>query len=101
MLISTMLADPEYHQTAGSVRLTLRASPVDRELDARLPARWRPAMQIIRDSGRASTGEVQDALDVSRPVTIKLLRAMQDAGLITWVGKSERDPRAYWQPRVE
>jgi ATP-dependent DNA helicase RecG len=95
------LADPEYHQTAGSVRLTLLASPVDRALDARLPARWRQAMQIIRDSGRASTGDVQEALDVSRPVTIKLLRAMQDAGLITWVGKSERDPRAYWQPRVE
>lgn len=95
------LADPEYHQTAGSVRLTLLASPVDRELDARLPARWRQAMQIIRDSGRASTGDVQEALDVSRPVTIKLLRAMEDAGLITWVGKSERDPRAYWQPRVE
>ncbi len=78
-----------------------RASPVDRELDARLPARWRQAMQVIRDSGRASTGEVQEALDVSRPVTIKLLRAMQDAGLIDWVGKSEHDPRAYWQPRVE
>ncbi len=95
------LADPEYHQTAGSVRLTLLASPVDRALDARLPARWRHAMQIVRDSGRASTGDVQEALDVSRPVTIKLLRAMEEAGLITWVGKSERDPRAYWQPRVE
>ena len=58
-------------------------------------------MQIIRDSGHASTGDVQEALGVSRPVTIKLLRAMGEAGLITWVGKSERDPRAYWQPRVE
>jgi ATP-dependent DNA helicase RecG len=95
------LADPEYHQTAGSVRLTLRASPVDRALDDRLPARWRQAMQIIRDSGRSSTGEVEDALGVSRPVTIRLLRAMEEAGLITWVGKSEKDPRAYWQPRVE
>lgn len=95
------LADPEYHQTAGSVRLTLRASPVDRALDARLPARWRQAMQIIRDSGRSSTGDVQDALGVSRPVTIRLLRAMEEAGLIAWIGKSERDPRAYWEPRVE
>lgn len=95
------LADPEYHQTAGSVRLVLRAALVDRELDARLPARWRQAMQIIRDSGHASTGDVQAALAVSRPVTIKLLRAMGEAGLITWVGKSERDPRAYWEPRVE
>ena len=42
------LADPEYHQTAGSVRLTLLASPLDRELDAAgVPARWRQAMQII------------------------------------------------------
>lgn len=95
------LADPAYHQTAGSVRLTLRASPVDRALDDRLPGRWRQAMQIIRDSGRSSTGEVEDALGVSRPVTIRLLRAMEEAGLITWVGKSEKDPRAYWQPRVE
>jgi ATP-dependent DNA helicase RecG len=95
------LADPEYHQTAGSVQLTLRASPVDRELDAPLPPRWRQAMTIIRDSGRSSTGDVQDALGVSRPVTIRLLRLMEEAGLITWVGKSERDPRAYWQPRVE
>lgn len=95
------LADPEYHQTSGSVRLTLRASVVDRALDDRLPARWRQAMQIVRDSGRASTGEIGDALGVSRPVTIRLLRAMEEAGLITWVEKSDKDPRAYWQPRVE
>jgi ATP-dependent DNA helicase RecG len=95
------LADPEYHQTAGSVQLTLRASPVDRALDARLPGNWRQAMQIVRDGERVSTGDVQETLGVSRPVTIRLLRAMQEAGLIDWVGKSERDPRAYWQPRVE
>jgi ATP-dependent DNA helicase RecG len=95
------LADPEYHQTAGSVQLTLLASPVDRELDARLPHNWRQAMRIVRDGERVSTGDVQGALGVSRPVTIKLLRAMRDAGLIEWVGKSERDPRAYWQPHIE
>lgn len=95
------LADPEYHQTAGSVQLTLLASRVDRELDARLPHNWRQAMRIVRDGERVSTGDVEDALGVSRPVTIKLLRAMRDAGLIEWVGKSERDPRAYWQPHIE
>lgn len=36
------LADPEYHQTSGSVQLVLRASKVDRGLDARLPLTWRP-----------------------------------------------------------
>lgn len=95
------LADPEFHQTSGSVRLTLRASPVDRALDARLPAHWRQAMQIIRESGRASTGEVAAEIDASRPVVIRLLRAMQEAGLITWVGKSAKDPRAYWTTLVE
>lgn len=95
------LADPEYHQTAGSVRLTLRASLVDRALDDRLPANWRHAMRTVRDGERVSTGDVQDALDVSRPMTIRLLREMEEAGLIEWVGKSDRDPRAYWQPRVE
>lgn len=80
-------------QTRGSVRLTLRASPVDRGCSGR-PGRprWRQAMQIIRDSCRSSTGDVEDALGVSRPVTIRLLRAMEEAGLITWVGKSEKDP---------
>ncbi len=58
-------------------------------------------MRIVRDGERVSTGDVEDALGVSRPVTIKLLRAMRDAGLIEWVGKSERDPRAYWQPHIE
>lgn len=95
------LADPEYHQTAGSVRLTLRAAPVDRALDDRLPGNWRHAMRIVRDGERVSTGDVQDGLGISRPVTIRLLRAMEDAGLIEWVGRSGRDPRAYWQPRVE
>lgn len=95
------LADPEYHQTAGSVRLTLRAASVDRALDDRLPGNWRHAMRIVRDGERVSTGDVQDDLGISRPVTIRLLRTMEEAGLIEWVGKSERDPRAYWQPRVE
>lgn len=95
------LADPEYHQTAGSVQLILRASPLDRALDARLPTNWRAAMRIIRDGQRVSTGDVQQGLGISRPITIKLLRAMQDAGLIEWIGNSEKDPRAYWQPHIE
>lgn len=58
-------------------------------------------MRIVRDGERVSTGDVQDALGISRRVTIRLLRAMEEAGLIEWMGKSERDPRAYWQPHVE
>jgi hypothetical protein len=32
------LADPLFHQTAGSVVVTLRTSRVDRELESRLPS---------------------------------------------------------------
>jgi len=95
------LADPEYHQTSGSVQLVLTARLVDRALDARLPGRWRMAMSRIREGGRVSTGDVASALDISRPAAIKLLRAMEGAELIEWVGKSAKDPRAYWQPHLE
>lgn len=95
------LADPDYHQTSGSVQLVLRASLIDRELDARLPGTWRPAIRLIREGQRVSTGDVAAELDLSRPATLRLLRAMQEADLIDWVGKSQRDPRAYWQPHVE
>lgn len=94
------LAEPEYHQTAGSVILTLRSSRLDEELDARLPDSWQEAMRVLRDGTRVSTGDVADALGISRPVVINLLRSLQNAGLIEWIGKSPQDPRAYWQPRV-
>jgi ATP-dependent DNA helicase RecG len=95
------LADPEYHQTAGSVQLVLRASKVDHALDARLPGTWRQAMQRVREGNRVSTGDVQAALGASRPAAINVLRALEAEGLVEWIGNSSRDPRAYWQPRVE
>lgn len=95
------LADPEYHQTSGSVQLVLRSSKVDRALDARLPRTWRQAMQTVREGSRVSTGDVMTALGASRPSTIRVLKALEREGLIEWVGKSARDPRAYWQPHLE
>jgi len=95
------LADPDYHQTSASVQLALSARQVDRALDARLPSKWRAAMARIREGERVSTGDVASALDVSRPAAIKLLRSMEEAEVIEWVGKSAKDPRAYWQPHLE
>ena len=31
-----------------------------------------------------------------RPAVRRRLRELADVGLITWVGKSANDPRAYW-----
>lgn len=33
----------------------------------------------------------------SRPVVIRDLKALQDAGVVEWVGSSPKDPRAYWR----
>ena len=95
------LADPDYFQTAGSVRLTLSYGPVDRALEARLPEGARQLVRLLRDAGRASTGELVEAAGRSRPVVIQQLRALEEAGLVEWVGHSSKDPRAYWTLHVE
>jgi ATP-dependent DNA helicase RecG len=90
------LADPEYQQTSGSVRLTLPSAAVDRELESRLPPGSRDLVRYIRESGRVSTGEIVEAAGRSRPVVIRQLKALREAGVINWVGNSTKDPRAYW-----
>ena len=91
------LADPTYRQTSGSVRLTLSAEAVDRELERRLPDGSRELVRAIRDLPRPSTGDLASATKVSRPVAIRRLRALEQEGIIEWVGTSTRDPRAYWR----
>ncbi len=95
------LADPDYRQTSGSVRLTLSSMAVDRELEARLPAGARDLVRLIRETGRASTGELVEASRRSRPIVIRQLRALEVAGIVNWVGHSKKDPRAYWTLRLE
>jgi len=90
------LVDPLYEETPASVRLTLLAEPADRRLDARLPRGSRLIMAALRDAGRLSTGEVAEAVGISRPTASSHLRALRDAGLVAWTGKSPNDPRASW-----
>jgi ATP-dependent DNA helicase RecG len=94
------LTDPVYRQTSGSVELQLLAEPVDRRLEERLPPHSRAIARTLRSVGRMSTGEVTEALGLSRPVVQKELNALREAGVVEWVGKSPKDPRAYWQPRT-
>jgi ATP-dependent DNA helicase RecG len=91
------LVDPVYRQTAASVILTLSVEVVDRALEARLPDEARTITAALREAGRLSTGEVAEILALSRPATIRRLESLRSAGLIEWVGKSTRDPRAYWR----
>jgi ATP-dependent DNA helicase RecG len=91
------LDDPIYRQASGGVHLTLLTEPIDRELDARLSDRARAITAALRETSHLSTGEVADLLDVSRPIAQRELSTLREAGMVDWVGKSPRDPRAYWR----
>ncbi|MGO9448170.1 MAG: ATP-binding protein [Solirubrobacteraceae bacterium] len=91
------LNDPIYRQGSSGVQLSLLGDPVERALDAQLTDRGRGIMAMLRQAERLSTGEIAEALEDSRPVVQRELKALQDAGLIEWVGRSPRDPRAYWR----
>lgn len=96
---SAGLTDPLYVQTSASVRLTLSGEPVHRELDARLPDATRPIVQALREAERLSTGDLAELIGVARPTVLRYMRSLQEANIVEWVGKSERDPRAYWRLR--
>jgi ATP-dependent DNA helicase RecG len=91
------LLEPLYRQTSASVRLALSATPGDAEQLQQMPSRSREAFELIRTVGAASTGDVADALALTKPATLKRLYALREAGLIEWVGSSAKDPRAYWR----
>jgi ATP-dependent DNA helicase RecG len=91
------LGEPVYVQTTATVRLVLSGQPVDRALEARLPPEARAITLALRDAGRLRTGEVAELLGRSRPVAIARLRALENAGVVLWVGRSPADPHAYWQ----
>lgn len=95
------LADPVYFQSSASVRLTLSSTPVDRALEARLPAGARDLVRLIREAGRVSTGDLVEASGRSRPVVLRSLRALEAAGVIRWTGRSSKDPRACWTLKIE
>lgn len=95
------LADPIYHQTSGSVQVTLPYEPVDRALEERLPPTARALARTVREHGHASTGDLATAVGRSRPVVIRHLRELEAAGIVEWVGASPKDPRAFWRLRIE
>jgi ATP-dependent DNA helicase RecG len=91
------LDDPVYTQTGASVRLVLSGEPVERRLDGQLTADARAVTSALREAGRLSTGEVAELLDRSRPHALKVLRSLEDPSIVRRVGKSPKDPRAYWE----
>lgn len=92
------LTDPVYRQGTGSVRLRLEAIPrLPPEVADRLPKGSQAVLDLLRGARTPmGTGEVAEALRMSRPTATLRLQALRDAGLIEWMGKSQNDPRAAW-----
>jgi ATP-dependent DNA helicase RecG len=95
------LIEPLYTQTSATVRLTLSAVMVAPELAARLPPQYARILDLVRSEVPVGTGDIAKAIGVTRPTAVRYLSAMRDAGLIDWVGKSPRDPRAHWRLHSE
>jgi ATP-dependent DNA helicase RecG len=90
------LQEPLYRQSSGAVHVELSGEPVDRKLDALLPAETREIVSALRAADRLSTSELAKAMGLSRPAALKRLNTLRDAAIVQWVGKSPKDPRAYW-----
>ncbi len=93
------LSDPIYEETAGTVRLTLRALPrLDPRVATRLPRRSQEVLDILRGAERPlSTGDIAERMSMSKPATSKRLAALRGEDLVRWVGRSTKDPRAVWE----
>lgn len=92
------LTDPVYKQSQGSVRLVLAAVPrIPPRLAARLPRGSQQVIDALRSADTPlGTGDIVALLKMSRPSVLQRLRALEEAGLIKWRGKSNSDPRAVW-----
>lgn len=92
------LTDPMYDERGGSVRLTLTNAPrLDPHIADRLPNGAERVLDIIRAATTPmGTGDIADAAGVTRPTAKRRLDALQQEGLVRWIGRSPRDPRAHW-----
>jgi ATP-dependent DNA helicase RecG len=95
------LADPLYAMGHGSVRLVLTSLVADGHVLGQFRAEYLTIMDVIRHGRGLGTGDVAEAVGISRPTAKLRLRKLQELGFIEWVGKSPHDPRAYWRQRSE
>ena len=90
--------DPIYSQNSGSVRLRLEAiMRLDDKLLRELPSKSEEILNIVRLHPHGTgTGEIMDALEMTRPTVNTRVKKLEEVGLIRREGKSPTDPRAVW-----
>lgn len=92
------LSNPEYRQEPMHVVLTLRYQPRlagERTGLSRSATAVLSALQALGGSG--GTGDIAQFALLTRPTTRAALKDLKDLGLVSWQGKSVRDPRATWR----
>ena len=90
------LQPPLYRQSSGAVHVELSGEAADQRLDAMLPSETREIVAALRAVERLSTSELARVMGLSRPAALRRLNGLRAIDVIQWVGKSPKDPRAYW-----
>lgn len=90
--------DPIYTQNSGNVKLLLEAiMRLDAKLLRELPSKSEEVLNIIRLHPHGiGTGEVMEALNMTRPTANTRLKKLEEVGLIKREGRTPTDPRAVW-----
>ncbi len=87
---------PIVHQGSGGVSVTLVGRVVGAGELAGLAAPARELFRQLALVSRSGTGELVRSSGYSRPIVLRHLRLLESGGLISRVGNSPTDPRAYW-----
>lgn len=91
------LSDPEYRQEPMHVILTLRYQPRLKGLEEGLSRSSKAVMAALQAlGGSGGTGDIAQFALLTRPTTRAALKDLKDLGIVSWQGKSVRDPRATW-----
>ncbi len=93
------LPDPVYRQGPASVRVTLLADPLAARLLRHLPIGSERFAEYLTRTGRVTTSQAVDLLDVSRPTALGYLHQLQEVLLVEHVGSAPKDPRGFWRLR--
>ncbi|MDU1685027.1 ATP-binding protein, partial [Varibaculum cambriense] len=91
------LSDPEYRQEPMHVVLTLRYQPRLADVGTGLSRSATAVLSALQAlGGSGGTGDIAQFALLTRPTTRAALKDLKDLGLVSWQGKSVRDPRATW-----
>ena len=96
VMASNRRPPPEIRQTAGGVKITLRAPAPELQRLAELPAATQRFYEHLKEAGQLRTAEAAALEGVSRPTALRHLTRLAEADLARRVGGGRYDPRAYW-----